>query len=135
MNEVSVLGALSALVITIIMILCNVPPTYGLLHRCTYVCDHSLNHHRNSRGKHCFFRVHSRIRHFSDCRCCHDPYGYTVFDSMPYGCYFHATGGATMMHTKERLKLLPYEFAVGGSLQLYQAFFCVFKFFSVRIVG
>ncbi len=42
--------------------------------------------------------------------------GATVFDTMPHGSFFHATGGATFMNVKERLKILPFEFAVGLSL-------------------
>lgn len=39
--------------------------------------------------------------------------GATVFDHMPHGSFFHATGGAVHMDIKERLKLIPYESAVG----------------------
>ena len=39
--------------------------------------------------------------------------GATVFDSLPHGSFFHATGGATFMQVKERLQLLPYECSVG----------------------
>lgn len=42
--------------------------------------------------------------------------GATVFDSMPHGSFFHATGGATFMRVKERLQLLPYEFGIGITL-------------------
>lgn len=37
----------------------------------------------------------------------------TVFDHMPHGSFFHATGGSVNMDIKERLKLIPYESAVG----------------------
>ncbi len=57
--------------------------------------------------------------------------GATVFDSMPHGSFFHATGGATYMGMKERLTLLPYECAVGFSLALISTLvFGVFKFFQ-----
>jgi len=39
--------------------------------------------------------------------------GATVFDHMPHGSFFHATGGAVHMDMHERLKLIPYETAVG----------------------
>ena len=39
--------------------------------------------------------------------------GATVFDHMPHGSFFHATGGSVNMDMKERLKLIPYESAVG----------------------
>ena len=39
--------------------------------------------------------------------------GATVLDHMPHGSFFHATGGAVHMDIKERLKLTPYESAVG----------------------
>jgi GntP family gluconate:H+ symporter len=39
--------------------------------------------------------------------------GSTVIDSLPHGSFFHATGGSVFMGVKERLKLIPYEAAVG----------------------
>lgn len=39
--------------------------------------------------------------------------GATVFDHMPHGSFFHATGDSVNMDIKERLKLIPYESAVG----------------------
>ncbi|OOF47061.1 GntP family permease [Rodentibacter trehalosifermentans] len=39
--------------------------------------------------------------------------GATVFDHMPHGSFFHATGGSVNMEMKERLKLIPYESEVG----------------------
>ncbi len=51
--------------------------------------------------------------------------GATVFDHMPHGSFFHATGGAVHMDIRERLKLIPYESAVG----------LVITFFSVMIFG
>lgn len=44
--------------------------------------------------------------------------GATVFDHMPHGSFFHATGGAVHMDMKERLKLIPYESAVGFVIAL-----------------
>jgi len=42
--------------------------------------------------------------------------GATVFDHMPHGSFFHATGGSVHMGVGERLKLIPYETAVGLSI-------------------
>ena len=39
--------------------------------------------------------------------------GATVIDSLPHGSFFHATGGSVFMNIKERMKLIPYEAAVG----------------------
>lgn len=39
--------------------------------------------------------------------------GATVFDHMPHGSFFHATGGSVNMAMKERLRLIPYETAIG----------------------
>lgn len=39
--------------------------------------------------------------------------GATVFDHMPHGSFFHATGGCVNMDIRERLKLIPYETAIG----------------------
>ena len=39
--------------------------------------------------------------------------GAIVFDNMPHGSFFHATGGSVNMNMKERLKLIPYESAIG----------------------
>ncbi len=39
--------------------------------------------------------------------------GATVMDHMPHGSFFHATGGSVYMDVRERLKLIPYESAVG----------------------
>ena len=41
--------------------------------------------------------------------------GATVFDSLPHGSFFHATGGAANMSIKNRLKIIPYEACVGLS--------------------
>lgn len=57
--------------------------------------------------------------------------GATVFDTMPHGSFFHATGGATFMNVKERLKLLPYECLVGFSLAIVSTLvFGVFRLFQ-----
>ena len=39
--------------------------------------------------------------------------GATVVDSLPHGSFFHATGGSVFMNIKERMKLIPFEAAVG----------------------
>ena len=39
--------------------------------------------------------------------------GATVVDSLPHGSFFHATGGSVFMGVKDRLKLIPFEAAVG----------------------
>jgi len=39
--------------------------------------------------------------------------GATVVDSLPHGSFFHATGGSVFMNIKERMKLMPFEAAVG----------------------
>ncbi|MCD1127405.1 GntP family permease [Jinshanibacter sp. LJY008] len=39
--------------------------------------------------------------------------GATVLDHLPHGSFFHATGGSVNMQIRERLKLLPYETAIG----------------------
>ncbi|MBD8499114.1 GntP family permease [Paenibacillus arenosi] len=44
--------------------------------------------------------------------------GATVFDHMPHGSFFHATGGSVNMQMKERLRLIPYETAIGLVLAL-----------------
>lgn len=40
----------------------------------------------------------------------------TVLDSLPHGSFFHTTGGSINMEMKERLKLIPYEAAVGFTM-------------------
>ncbi|HHF3825956.1 TPA: GntP family permease [Haemophilus influenzae] len=55
--------------------------------------------------------------------------GATVFDHMPHGSFFHATGGSVNMDIKERLKLIPYESAVGLMMTIVATLiFGVFKF-------
>lgn len=39
--------------------------------------------------------------------------GATVLDSLPHGSFFHATGGAVSLSIKDRMKLIPYEAAIG----------------------
>ena len=39
--------------------------------------------------------------------------GATVLDHLPHGSFFHATGGSVGMGIKERIKLIPYESAIG----------------------
>ncbi len=39
--------------------------------------------------------------------------GATVVDSLPHGSFFHATGGSVKMGISDRLKIIPYEAAVG----------------------
>jgi GntP family gluconate:H+ symporter len=57
--------------------------------------------------------------------------GAVVFDTMPHGSFFHATGGATFMQVKERLKILPYECLIGLSLAIVSTLvFGVFKLFQ-----
>jgi GntP family gluconate:H+ symporter len=42
--------------------------------------------------------------------------GATVLDHLPHGSFFHATAGCTNTNLKERLRLIPYESAVGFTL-------------------
>ena len=39
--------------------------------------------------------------------------GATVLDSLPHGSFFHATGGEVNMSISDRMKLIPYEAAIG----------------------
>lgn len=56
--------------------------------------------------------------------------GATVFDHMPHGSFFHATGGSVMMGIKERMKLIPYESFIGLTLTTISTLiFGVFKLF------
>lgn len=43
----------------------------------------------------------------------------TVLDHMPHGSFFYATGGSVSMAFKDRLRLIPYESAVGLSLTIF----------------
>ena len=42
--------------------------------------------------------------------------GATMLDAMPQGNYFHITGQAMKMSIKERMKVMPYEAIVGGTM-------------------
>ena len=56
--------------------------------------------------------------------------GATVFDHMPHGSFFHATGGSVNMNIGERLKLIPYETGVGLLMTVVSTLlFGVFKLF------
>lgn len=44
--------------------------------------------------------------------------GATVLDHLPHGSFFHATGGSVLMNFKERLKLIPYESAIGLTITI-----------------
>ncbi|MEK4240170.1 MULTISPECIES: GntP family permease [unclassified Paenibacillus] len=56
--------------------------------------------------------------------------GATVLDHMPHGSFFHATGGSVNMQMKERLKLIPYETAIGLTLAIVSTLvFGVFQWF------
>lgn len=48
--------------------------------------------------------------------------GATVFDHMPRGSFFYATGRSVNMEMKERLKRIPYESAVGLMMTLISTF-------------
>ena len=53
--------------------------------------------------------------------------GATVLDHLPHGSFFHATGGAAELSIGKRLRLLPYETAIGFILALgtYMAYMLV----------
>lgn len=56
--------------------------------------------------------------------------GATVFDHLPHGSFFHATGGSVFMDLKERMKLIPYETIIGLVLAILSTLiFGVFKLF------
>lgn len=57
--------------------------------------------------------------------------GATVFDHMPHGSFFHATGGCVSMPVHERLKLLPYETLVGLTI----AFISTLMFGVFHVAG
>ncbi|MFC4772837.1 GntP family permease [Enterococcus hermanniensis] len=44
--------------------------------------------------------------------------GATVIDSVPQGNYFHITANSMHMSIKERMKVIPYEFCVGGVMTI-----------------
>ncbi|WP_439259468.1 GntP family permease [Lonepinella sp. BR2930] len=56
--------------------------------------------------------------------------GATVGDHMPHGSFFHATSGGVNMDIRERLKLIPYETAIGLMMTIISTLiFGVFKLF------
>ncbi|MDO4656400.1 GntP family permease [Kingella sp. (in: b-proteobacteria)] len=57
--------------------------------------------------------------------------GATVFDHMPHGSFFHATGGSVAMAIKDRLKVIPYETAVGLIMTIVSTLiYGVFRWFG-----
>jgi GntP family gluconate:H+ symporter len=52
--------------------------------------------------------------------------GATVLDHLPHGSFFHATAGCTNTNVNERLKLIPYESAVGFVLAFVSTLLHVF---------
>ncbi|MBU3166320.1 GntT/GntP/DsdX family permease, partial [Clostridium estertheticum] len=44
--------------------------------------------------------------------------GATVIDHLPHGNFFHASADSVKMKIKERMKLIPYESMVGGSMMI-----------------
>lgn len=57
--------------------------------------------------------------------------GATVLDHLPHGSFFHATGGSVTMDFKERLKIIPYESAIGLVLTIVSTvIFGLFGFFG-----
>ena len=57
--------------------------------------------------------------------------GATVFDHLPHGSFFHATGGSVHMDMKERLKMIPYETLIGFVMAVISTLiFGVLKFFG-----
>lgn len=54
--------------------------------------------------------------------------GATVLDHMPHGSFFHATGGSVYMNIRERLKLIPYESAIGLFITLISTL--IYGFFA-----
>lgn len=52
--------------------------------------------------------------------------GATVIDSLPQGNYFHVTGGSMNMTIKQRMKLIPYEAMVGGTMTIIAIIFYQF---------
>ena len=51
--------------------------------------------------------------------------GATILDHLPHGSFFHATAGASSVNLKERLKLIPYESAVGFVLAASSVAWCI----------
>lgn len=52
--------------------------------------------------------------------------GATVLDHLPHGSFFHSTGGATNLSLTERMRLIPYETAVGVSLAISSTVVSIF---------
>ena len=52
--------------------------------------------------------------------------GATVVDHLPHGSFFHATGGAAELSIKQRMKLIPYESAIGLVLAAVSTLSCIF---------
>ncbi|AYB41348.1 GntP family permease [Brevibacillus laterosporus] len=57
--------------------------------------------------------------------------GATVFDHMPHGSFFHATGGSINMAMKERLRLIPYETMIGFVLAVISTL--LFGIFQIMV--
>ncbi|MGG3870634.1 GntP family permease [Brevibacillus laterosporus] len=57
--------------------------------------------------------------------------GATVFDHMPHGSFFHATGGSINMAMKERLRLIPYETVIGFVLAIISTL--LFGIFQIMV--
>ena len=51
--------------------------------------------------------------------------GSPVLDSLPHGSFFHATGGSVGLSVRDRLKLIPYEAAVGSVSTVVSALVCL----------
>ena len=54
--------------------------------------------------------------------------GATVFDHLPHGSFFHSTGGATNVSLTERLKLIPYETAIGAIIAITSTLVAIFLY-------
>lgn len=52
--------------------------------------------------------------------------GATVLDHLPHGSFFHATGGSTNLTLNDRLKVIPYETAVGALLAVVATLVSIF---------
>ena len=81
--------------------------------RCTHVACYGINNCRYCCCFECvqFNAIRVGVSSLAGAAMIHA--GATVFDHMPHGSFFHATGGSVNMDMKERLKLIPYESAVG----------------------
>ena len=54
--------------------------------------------------------------------------GATVFDHLPHGSFFHSTGGSTNVSLTERLKLIPYETAIGAIIATISTLVAIFLY-------